>query len=80
MQVDASGNANAATVEVKIGSEKSDYEINNGSSLMAITAAYDIAQHAYVKVFDATFAHPHVGEHSSWSQTHHPSDPMMYLV
>ena len=32
VQIDASGNANAATVEMKFGGIKSEFEINNGSS------------------------------------------------
>ncbi|MAW21847.1 MAG: hypothetical protein CMA16_06370 [Euryarchaeota archaeon] len=77
MQVDATG-TEATTVKVKIGSDKSDYEINNGSSLMAITANYDSAQHAYVKVYDAEDALIHTWENIPRGHTFiTPSDPMI---
>ena len=77
MQVDAT-DTEATTVKVKIGSDKSDYEINNGSSLMAITANYDSAQHAYVKVYDAEDALIHTWENIPRGHTFvTPSDPMI---
>ena len=77
MQVDATG-TEATTVKVKIGSDKSEYEINNGSSLMAITANYDSAQHAYVKVYDAEDALIHTWENIPRGHTFiTPSDPMI---
>ena len=77
MQVDATG-TDATTVKVKIGSDKSEYEINNGSSLMAITANYDSAQHAYVKVYDAEDALIHTWENIPRGHTFiTPSDPMI---
>ena len=78
MQVDASGNVNAASVEVKLDNEKTDYEINNGSSLMAITAVYDLGRHTYVKVFDAEGALIHTWEHIPRGHTFiTPSEPMI---
>ncbi|MBF14020.1 MAG: hypothetical protein CMA97_00695 [Euryarchaeota archaeon] len=77
MQVDAT-DTEATTVEVKIGSDKSEYEINNGSGLMAITANYDSAQHAYVKVYDAEDALIHTWENIPRGHTFNtPSDPMI---
>ena len=78
MQVDASGNANAASIEVKLDNQKTDYEINNGSSLMAIPATYDLGRHTYVKVFDAEGALIHTWEHIPRGHTFiTPSEPMI---
>ena len=78
MQVDASGNADAASIEVKLDNQKTDYEINNGSSLMAITATYDLGRHTYVKVFDAEGALIHTWEHIPRGHTFiTPSEPMI---
>ena len=78
MQVDASGNADAASIEVKLDNQKTEYEINNGSSLMAITATYDQGRHTYVKVFDAEGALIHTWEHIPRGHTFiTPSEPMI---
>ena len=71
LQVDASGNANAAVVEVKYTDEVSgntttaEYEINNGSTKVGKTFTWDILNrnHQYVKVYDAEGALLHTWEH-----------------
>jgi heme/copper-type cytochrome/quinol oxidase subunit 2 len=62
VQIDAGGNANAATVEMKFGGINSEFEINNGSSLVQEFVTKDAGQHQYVKVFDAEGALLHTWE------------------
>ncbi len=71
LHVDASGNANAAVVEVKYTDKESgntttaEYEINNGSSMVGKAFPWDILnrKHQYVKVYDAEGVLLHTWEH-----------------
>ena len=78
MQIDAGGNANAATVEMKFGGIKSEFEINNGSSLVQEFVTKDAGQHQYVKVFDAEGGLLHTWENlPRGHKLITPSDPMI---
>ena len=78
VQIDAGGNANAATVEMKFGGIKSEFEINNGSSLLQEFVTKDAGQHQYVKVFDAEGALLHTWENlPRGHKLITPSDPMI---
>lgn len=78
VQVDASSNPNAATVEMKIGGIKSDFEINNGSSTHREIAVEDFGLHQYVKVFDAEGALLHTWENiPRGHKLITPADPMI---
>ena len=77
-QVDASGNANAATVEMKFGGIKSDFEINNGSSMLQELVTKDAGQHQYIKVFDAEGVLIHTWENiPRGHKLITPADPMI---
>ena len=77
-QVDASGNANAATVEMKFGGIKSDFEINNGSSMLQELVTKDAGQHQYIKVFDAEGVLIHTWENiPRGHKLLTPADPMI---
>ena len=77
-QVDASGNANAATVEMKFGGIKSDFEINNGSSTLQELVTKDAGQHQYIKVFDAEGVLIHTWENiPRGHKLITPADPMI---
>ena len=78
VQIDASGNANAATVEMKFGGIKSEFEINNGSSSLQEFVTKDAGQHQYVKVFDAEGAILHTWENlPRGHKLITPSNPMI---
>ncbi|MAR23588.1 MAG: hypothetical protein CMA49_07435, partial [Euryarchaeota archaeon] len=61
MQVDATGNPDAASIEVKYDNQKSDYEING--LFQKLIPMYDSGRHTYVKVFDAEGTLIHTWEH-----------------
>jgi len=76
MQVDATGNPDAASIEVKYDNQKSDYEING--SFQKLIPKYDSGRHTYVKVFDAEGTLIHTWEHIPRGHTFiTPSEPMI---
>ena len=78
VQVDASGNTNAATVEMKFGGIKSDFEINNGSSMLQETVIKDGGEHQYVRVYDAEGALIHTWENIPRGHTYiTPAAPLI---
>ncbi|MDP6866731.1 MAG: hypothetical protein QGG62_07310 [Candidatus Poseidoniaceae archaeon] len=78
VRADASGNADAASIELKLDGVKTVYEINNGSSQWGETATYEDDEHTYVKVFDAEGALIHTWEHIPVGhKLITPSDPMI---
>ena len=78
MQVDASGNQDAARIETKVASIEGEYEINNGSSLMAAVMEYDSSEYAYVRVYNAEDVLIHTWENIPRGHTFvTPSAPMI---
>ncbi len=78
VQIDASGNSNAATIEMKFGGIKTDFEINNGSSTLQAFVTKDAGQHQYIKIFDAEGALIHTWENIPRGHTLiTPASPMI---
>ena len=77
MQVSADGNAAAALVEVKMGSDESELFFTDSTAGMP-TAMYNPYQHNYVKVYDADGALLHTWEHIPVNhKLITPSNPMI---
>lgn len=78
VQVDYPGSPNVASIEVKIGTETTEYEVNENDTRLAPEGTYDPGQYAHVKVFDSEGELLHTWMHIQKGKTFNtPSEPMI---
>ena len=78
VQVDYPGSPNVASIEVKIGTDTTEYEVNENDTRLAPEATYDPGQYAHVKVFDSEGELLHTWMHIQKGKTFNtPSEPMI---